>query len=114
MQLTAFDLPWPLSAAVRSSFLLFDRSEPRWDRAPRDRRPDRRRVARIDPHVRANLLHSRTLEIFQGLVKKGEVVGIDFVEVAPDYDQSGSTAFLAAQFLMNVLGFIFHEKGMSA
>lgn len=54
------------------------------------------------------------LEIFQGLAKKGEIVGIDFVEVAPDYDQSGSTAFLAAQFLMNVLGFIFHEKGRSS
>ncbi|MEM7173625.1 MAG: arginase family protein, partial [Pseudomonadota bacterium] len=54
------------------------------------------------------------LEIFQGLAKKGEFVGIDFVEVAPDYDQTGSTAFLAAQFLMNVLGFIFHEKGLSS
>jgi agmatinase len=54
------------------------------------------------------------LEIFQGLAKKGDVVAIDFVEVAPDYDQTGSTAFLAAQFLMNVLGFIFHEKGRSA
>lgn len=54
------------------------------------------------------------LEIFQGLAKKGDIVGIDFVEVAPDYDQTGSTAFLAAQFLMNVLGFIFHEKGQSS
>jgi len=54
------------------------------------------------------------LEIFQGLAKKGDIVGIDFVEVAPDYDQSGSTAFLAAQFLLNVLGFIFHEQGKSA
>ncbi len=59
-------------------------------------------------------LYYEVLEIFQGLVKKGDIVGIDFVEVAPDYDHTGSTAFLAAQFLMNVLGFIFHEKGMSA
>ncbi len=59
-------------------------------------------------------LYYEVLEIFQGLVKKGHIVGIDFVEVAPDYDLTGSTAFLAAQFLMNVLGFIFHEKGMSA
>ena len=44
----------------------------------------------------------------------GDVVGIDLVEVAPDYDHSGSTAFLAAQLLMNVLGFIFHAKGQSA
>jgi agmatinase len=59
-------------------------------------------------------LYYEVLEIFQGLAKKGEFVGIDLVEVAPDYDQTGTTAFLAAQFLMNVLGFIFHEKGMSA
>lgn len=58
-------------------------------------------------------LYYEVLEIFQGLAKKGEIAGIDFVEVAPDYDQTGSTAFLAAQFLMNVLGFIFHEKGLS-
>ena len=58
-------------------------------------------------------LYYEVLELFQGLAKKGEIVGIDFVEVAPDYDQSGATAFLAAQFLMNVLGFIFHEQGLS-
>ena len=59
-------------------------------------------------------LYYEVLEIFQGLAKKGEIVGLDFVEVAPDYDHSGSTAFLAAQFLLNVLGFIFHEKGLSS
>jgi len=51
------------------------------------------------------------LEILQGLVKKGEVVGMDIVEVAPDYDQSGITAMLAAQVILNFLGFIFHERG---
>ncbi len=50
------------------------------------------------------------LEILQGLAKRGDVVGIDLVEVAPDYDHSGSTAVLAAQVLLNLLGFIFHEK----
>ena len=35
---------------------------------------------------------------------------MDLVEVAPDYDHSGSTAFLAAQLLLNFLGFIFHER----
>jgi agmatinase len=59
-------------------------------------------------------LYYEVLELLQGAVKRGEVVGIDLVEVAPDYDQSGNTAFLAAQLLMNLLGFIFHEKGMSA
>ena len=55
-------------------------------------------------------LYYEVLEIFQGLTWKGDIVGIDLVEVAPDYDQSGSTAFLAAQLLMNLLGFIFHAK----
>jgi len=50
------------------------------------------------------------LELLQGLAKRGEVVGIDLVEVAPDYDHSGSTAFLAAQVLLNFIGFIFHQR----
>ena len=50
------------------------------------------------------------LEILRGLAGKGEVVGLDLVEVAPDYDPTGITGFLAAQLLMNVLGFVFHER----
>lgn len=55
-------------------------------------------------------LYYDVLEILQGLAKRGDIVGIDLVEVAPDYDQTGSTAVLAAQVLLNLLGFIFHEK----
>ncbi|WP_085899599.1 agmatinase [Kiloniella majae] len=50
------------------------------------------------------------LEILQGLTKQGNVVGIDLVEVAPAYDPTESTQILAAQLLMNFIGFIFHEK----
>jgi len=50
------------------------------------------------------------LEILQGLPAKGVVVGIDLAEVAPDYDHSGITAMLAAQVLLNFLGFIFEAK----
>ncbi|MEM8797681.1 MAG: agmatinase [Pseudomonadota bacterium] len=50
------------------------------------------------------------LEFLQGLTKRGEVIGVDLVEVAPDYDPSGSTNFLAAQLLMNFIGFIFVER----
>ena len=42
--------------------------------------------------------------------KMHTVVGVDIVEVAPDYDQSGSTSILAAQLLMNFIGFIQHNK----
>jgi len=55
-------------------------------------------------------LYYEVLEILEGLTRKGKVVGIDLVEVAPDYDHAGITAFLAAQLLLNFLGFIFHEK----
>ena len=50
------------------------------------------------------------LEILQGLAKRGDVVGIDLVEVAPAYDPTESTQVLAAQLLLNFLGFIFHER----
>ena len=56
-------------------------------------------------------LYYEVLEILQGLARKGELAGLDLVEVAPDYDHAGITAFLAAQLLMNVLGFVFYERG---
>lgn len=55
-------------------------------------------------------LYYDVLEILQLVAQRHEVVGIDLVEVAPDYDQSGSTSILAAQVLLNLLGFIFHAK----
>jgi agmatinase len=56
-------------------------------------------------------LYYDVMEILQGLAKQGDIVGIDLCEVAPDYDPSGSTSFLAAQVLLNLLGYIFHERG---
>jgi agmatinase len=50
------------------------------------------------------------MEILQGLAKRGEVVGIDLVEVAPAYDPAGVTGILAAQVLMNFLGYIFEAR----
>lgn len=50
------------------------------------------------------------LEILQGLSQRGDVVGIDLVEVAPAYDPTESTQILAAQLLLNFLGFIFHNR----
>src|SRR5947208_710211 len=55
-------------------------------------------------------LYYEVLELLQGLVKRGEVIGMDLVEVAPDYDPTRITCFLAAQLLMNFLGFIFQER----
>ena len=51
------------------------------------------------------------LELLDGLTKRGTVVGADLVEVAPDYDHSGSTSTLAAQVLMNLVGRILYNRG---
>ncbi len=50
------------------------------------------------------------LEFLDGLTKRGSVVGIDLVEVAPDYDHTGTTAILAAQVLLNFIGRILHNR----
>lgn len=55
-------------------------------------------------------LYYDVLEILQGLAQRGDVVGIDLVEVAPAYDPSESTQILAAQLLLNFIGFIFHAR----
>lgn len=55
-------------------------------------------------------LYYEVLELMQGLALAHEIVGIDLVEVAPDYDPTGATAILAAQILLNTLGFIFHAR----
>ncbi|MBZ4023010.1 agmatinase [Rhodobacter sp. TJ_12] len=59
-------------------------------------------------------LYYEVLEILQGVAKNHDVVGIDLVEVAPDYDPSGATQILAAQVLLNFLGFIFHARAQKA
>ena len=53
-------------------------------------------------------LYYDIIEILQGLAQRGQVAGIDLVEVAPAYDPTDSTQILAAQVLLNFIGFIFH------
>ncbi|KIN65087.1 Agmatinase [Sulfitobacter noctilucicola] len=55
-------------------------------------------------------LYYEVVELLQAAAERHEIVGIDLVEVAPDYDPSGSTTILAAQVLLNFLGFIFHAR----
>src|SRR6056297_3772445 len=56
-------------------------------------------------------LYYEVLELLQSVAQNHEVVGIDLVEVAPDYDPTDATSILAAQLLLNFLGFIFHARG---
>ena len=59
-------------------------------------------------------LYYEVQELIEGIAGKGNVVGMDLVEVAPPYDPAGVTSILAAQLLMNAIGFIFHERARRA
>ncbi|MEM6761190.1 MAG: agmatinase [Pseudomonadota bacterium] len=58
-------------------------------------------------------LYYEVLELLQAVAQRNPVIGLDLVEVAPDYDPTGSTAILAAQILLNGLGFIFHARAQN-
>lgn len=49
-------------------------------------------------------------DVLRGIARKGDVVGFDFVEVAPAYDVSDITGQLAARVILDFLGAIFHER----
>ena len=57
------------------------------------------------------LLYYEGLELLRALAYAHEIVGIDLVEVAPAYDPGESTQILAAQLLLNLLGFVFDARG---
>lgn len=59
-------------------------------------------------------LYYEVLELLAGLAKRGSIVGVDLVEVAPDYDHTGTTSILAAQLLMNLIGRVLHERKTGA
>lgn len=49
-------------------------------------------------------------DVLRGIARKGDVVGFDFVEVAPMYDPTELTAQLAARIILDFLGVIFYER----
>lgn len=55
-------------------------------------------------------IYYEVLELLAGLARRGTIVGIDLVEVAPDYDHTGTTTILAAQVLMNLIGRVMHAR----
>ena len=55
-------------------------------------------------------LYYEILELLDGLTRQGTIAGLDLVEVAPDYDHTGTTAILAAQILMNTIGRMLHNQ----
>jgi agmatinase len=55
-------------------------------------------------------VYYEVLELLDGLTRRGRIVGVDLVEVAPDYDHTGTTSILAAQILLNLIGRIMHNR----
>jgi agmatinase len=56
-------------------------------------------------------LYEEMNEILEFISKQCNVIGFDFVEVAPPYDDAGSTTcYLAARLISDFLGFITKEK----
>ena len=55
-------------------------------------------------------LYYEMLELLQNVAQAHDIVGIDLVEVAPAYDPTDGTSILAAQVLLNFLGFIMHAR----
>ena len=55
-------------------------------------------------------LYYEILELIDLLAQNGKIIGMDLVEVAPDYDITSSTTTLAAQLLLNSIGRILHYK----
>ena len=55
-------------------------------------------------------LYYEILELIDLIAQKGRIIGMDLVEVAPDYDITTSTTTLAAQLLLNSIGRILHYK----
>ena len=49
-------------------------------------------------------------DVLEGIAKKGNVIGFDLVEVAPQYDPTGITPRLGAMTMLAFMGFIMKER----
>lgn len=58
--------------------------------------------------------YHEVVDFLRGLAFKGNVIGFDFVEVAPMYDQSEVTAQTAARVILDFLAAIFKARELAA
>jgi agmatinase len=56
------------------------------------------------------LHYHEVVDLLRGIATKGNVVGFDFVEVAPIYDPTEITAQTAARVILDFLGAIFRAR----
>jgi agmatinase len=54
--------------------------------------------------------YHEVVDLLRGIAAKGDVVGFDFVEVAPVYDQTEVTGQTAARVILDFLGAIFKQR----
>ncbi|MGH1539388.1 MAG: agmatinase [Arenicella sp.] len=54
------------------------------------------------------------LELIESVCQRGDVVGVDLCEVAPSYDPAELTCTLAAQLLMNTIGYVAHYRDIKS
>jgi agmatinase len=57
--------------------------------------------------------YHEVVDLLRGLARKGDVVGFDFVEVAPTYDPTEITQQTAARVILDFLAAIFAERARS-
>ena len=60
------------------------------------------------------LNYYEVIDILEGVARMGDIVGMDVVELAPNYDQSGASGIQIAPTILELLGYIFHEKKLRA
>lgn len=56
------------------------------------------------------LNYYEVIDILEGVAKMGRIVGMDVVELAPNYDPTGASSIQIAQTVYELLGYILHEK----
>ncbi|MFA1819603.1 agmatinase [Virgibacillus oceani] len=56
------------------------------------------------------LYYEEVIPIIESITKKGEVVGLDMVEVSPPYDSTQLIAQYAAQIMLDALSFVLKNK----
>lgn len=56
------------------------------------------------------LLYDETTELLEGIASRAEIIGMDIVEVAPDYDPTSITTQLAARLIIDLLGFALKAR----
>lgn len=56
------------------------------------------------------LLYDEVNELLEGIAKRGDVIGFDIVEVAPQYDPTGMTGQTAARISLDLLSYVLKQK----